>query len=59
MSENPDANFYIVSELNNVLQSGYCEYLLGYDIVNWFVDEIIQLENRKIFLLQIVRKMLY
>ena len=36
----------IVQELEDVLQSGYYESLLVYDIVDSFVDEIIKLENK-------------
>ena len=32
--------YYIVSDFDDVLQSGYYESLLGYNIVDWFVDEI-------------------
>ena len=37
--------YYIVSELNDVLESGCYESLLGYDNVDWFVYEVIKLEN--------------
>ena len=35
-----------MSELNDVLQSGYYESPLGYDTVDLFVDEVIKLENK-------------
>ena len=38
--------YYIISELNDVLKSGYYESPLGYDNVDWFVKEVIQLENK-------------
>ena len=45
--QNPILNGYrIVSELENVLQSGYYKSPLGYDNVDWFVDEVIKLENK-------------
>ena len=31
----------MISELEDVLESGYYESPLGYDNVNWFVDGII------------------
>ena len=38
--------YYIISELNDVLKSGYYESPLGYDNVDWFVKEVIKLENK-------------
>ena len=39
--KNPVCNgYYIVSELNDVLQGGSYESPLGYDNVDWFVDEV-------------------
>ena len=44
--QKPVLNGYpIESELEDVLQSGYFESPLGYDNVDWFVDEIIKIEN--------------
>ena len=38
--QNPVCNgFYIVSELNDVLRSGYCESFPRYDTLDWFEDE--------------------
>ena len=37
--------YHIISNLEDVLKSGYYESPLGYDNVNWFVDEVIKLEN--------------
>ena len=46
--QNPVLNgYHIISELEDVLKSDYYKYLLGYDNVDWFVDEIIKLENKK------------
>ena len=45
--QNPVLNGYrIESELEDVLQSGYHQSRLGYDNVDWFVDEVIKLENK-------------
>ena len=35
--------------MDDVLKSGYYESPLGYDNVDWFVDEVIKLENRMAF----------
>ena len=51
--QNPVLNGYrIESELEDVLQSGYHKSPLGDDIVDWFVDEVINLENKKAFYLK-------
>ena len=48
--QNPVLNGYrMISELENVLQSGYHKYPLVYDNVDWFVDEVIKLENKMVF----------
>ena len=48
--QEPVCNGYnIVSELEDILESGYHKSPLGYENVNWFVDEIIKLENRMNF----------
>ena len=48
--ENPVLNgYYIISELEDVLESGYYESPLGYNNVDWFVKEIIKLENKMAF----------
>ena len=41
--------YYIVSELEDVLESGYYESPLGYNNVDWFVKEVIKLENKMAF----------
>ena len=41
--------FCIVSDLDIVLKTGYYEYLLGYDNVDWFMDEDITFENKMDF----------
>ena len=35
--------------MEDVLESGYCESPLGYNIVDWFVKEIIKLEKFLVF----------
>ena len=48
--QNPVLNgSYIISEMENVLESGYYESPLGYDNVDWFVKEVIKLENKMVF----------
>ena len=48
--QNPVLNgYHIVSELEDVLKSDYYKSPLGYDNVDWFVDEIIKLENKMAF----------
>ena len=38
--QNPVCNgYYLISELNEVLQCGYYESLLDYDNVDWFINE--------------------
>ena len=39
----------IESELKDVLKSGFFESPLGYDNVDWFVNEVIKLENKMAF----------
>ena len=47
--QNPVLNgYHIVSELEDVLKSDYYKSL-GYDNVDWFIDEIIKLENKMTF----------
>ena len=41
--------YYIISELEDVLKSGYYESPLGYDNIDWFVKEVIKLENKMAF----------
>ena len=55
--QNPVLNGYrIVSELDDVLQSGYYKSSLGYDNVDWFVDEVIKLENKMAFYFKNTKK---
>ena len=48
--------YYIVSELNNVLKSGYYHSPLDYNNVDWFVNEIIKLENKMNFYFKNTKK---
>ena len=41
--------YYILSELNDISHSGYPESPLGYNNVDWFVDEVIKLRNKIAF----------
>ena len=55
--QNPVLNgYYIISELEDVLESGYYESPLGYDNVDWFVKEIIKLENKMAFYFKNTKK---
>ena len=55
--QNPVLNSYrLVSELEDVLQSGYHKSPLGYDNVDWFVDEVIKLENKMAFYFKNTKK---
>ena len=48
--QNPVLNgYYIISELEGVLKNEYHKSPLGYDNVDWFVDEIIKLGNKMAF----------
>ena len=40
--------YYIISELEDVLESGYYKSPLGYDNVDWYVKEVIKLENKRL-----------
>ena len=48
--QNPVLNgYHIFSELEDVLKSGYYKSPLGYDNVDWFVNEVKKLENKLTF----------
>ena len=54
--QNPMCNrFYIVSELNDVLQSGF-RSTFGEDNVEWFVNEVIKIENNMNFYFKNTKK---
>ena len=44
------------SESEDVLQSSYCKSPLGYDNVDWFVVEVIKLENKMTFYFKNTKK---
>ena len=48
--------YHIESELNDFLQSGYYESPLGYINVDWFVNEVIELEIKWLSILKTPRK---
>ena len=48
--------YYIISEFEDVLESGYYESPLGYDNVDWFVKEVIKLENKMAFFFKNTKK---
>ena len=58
--QNPVLNgYYIISELEDVLESGYYECPLGYDNVDWFVKEVIKLEKKMAFYFKNTKKYHY
>ena len=48
--------YHIISELEDVLGSGYYESPLGYNNVDWFVEEVIKLENKMAFYFKNTKK---
>ena len=55
--QNPILNgYYIKSEMEVVLESEYYKSPLGYDNVDWFVDEVIKLENKMAFYFKNTKK---
>ena len=55
--QNPVLNgYHIVSELEDILKSDYYQSPLGYNNVDWFVDEVIKLENKMAFYFKNTRK---
>ena len=55
--QNPVLNgYYIISELEDVLESGYYESPLGYNNVEWFVKEVIKLEKKMAFYFKNTKK---
>ena len=55
--QNPVINgYYIISQLEDVLKSGYYESPLGYNKVDWFVNEVIKLENQMAFYFKNTKK---
>ena len=55
--QNPVINgYYIISEFEDVLKNGYYESPLGFDNVDWFVKEVIKLENQMAFYFKDTKK---
>ena len=55
--QNPILNrYHIISELEDVLKSDYYKSPLGYNNVDWFVDEVIKLENKMAFYFKNTKK---
>ena len=55
--QNPVLNEYRkISELEDVLKSDYYKSPLGYNNVDWFVDEVIKLENKMAFYFKNTKK---
>ena len=55
--QNPVLNgYYVISDLEDVLESGYYESLFCYDNVDWFVKEVIKLENKMNFFFKNTKK---
>ena len=55
--QNPELNGYdLESEMEDVLKSGYYISPLGYDYVDWFVDEVKKLENKMAFYFKNTKK---
>ena len=55
--QNPVLNgYYIISELEVVLESDYFESPLGYDNVDWLFKEVIKLENKMAFYFKNTKK---
>ena len=48
--QNPILNgYHIISEFEDVFENGYYKSSLGYNNVDWFVNEVIKLENKMAF----------
>ena len=55
--QNPVLNgYHIISELEDVLKSDYYKSPLGYNNVDWFVDEVTKLENKMAFYFKNTKK---
>ena len=55
--ENPvPTGYHIESELEDFSKSGYHKSPLGYDIVDWFANEVIKLENKMTFFFKNTKK---
>ena len=57
--QNPVFNgYHIESELEGILKRGYHKSPLGYNNVDWFVDEVIKLENKMTFYFKKTKKVI-
>ena len=55
--QNPVLNgYHIVSELDDILKSGYYDFPSGYVNVAWFVNETTKLENKMSFYIKNTKK---
>ena len=55
--QNPVLNgYYILSDLEDVLKSDYYESPLGYNNVDWFVEEVLKLESKMAFYFKNAKK---
>ena len=45
-------DYHLISELDGVLKNGYYRSSVGYNNVDWFVNEVIKLENKMAFYLK-------
>ena len=48
--------YHIESELVGFLKSGYHKYPLGYNNIDWFVEEVVKLKNKKTFSFKSTKK---
>ena len=48
--------YRIISELEDVLESDYFKSPIGYDNVDWFVNEVIKMKNKMAFFFKTPRK---
>ena len=57
--QNPVPNgYHIITQLEDVLRSDYYKSPLGYNIVDWFVNEVVKLEKNWLFLKTLRKKSL-
>ena len=49
-------SYYIISELNDVLESGHYESSLSYNNIDWFVKEVTKLEKKMAFYFKETKK---
>ena len=55
--QNPIINgYHIISELEDVLKSGYHKSRLGYNNVEWFVKKVIKVENKMAFFFKNIKR---